>query len=431
MSLEIEEVGSIEFNTEMTKVINSDWTKALILETDSVLNFNKQISINELLWQQLNANHSEEAIKRFISRTITDHNIPMPLPSYQEYDALKSFRELRAVKVRSNLMGGKIYSRMEYNFALSDYYIGVGPGLNSCSNFFHQNNRWAAGGNKYPSPADLWNMKRHHNTFLNAFWSMGGKKVTTSTLYSSVSIRSYIAAQFKPEAAKTFYEMFNAKHVLDLSSGWGDRLAGFCASSAKSYVGLDPNENLIEGYAKQKALYGKGKDITMVCTGSEDYKPKRKFDTIFTSPPYFNIERYSQCENDSFIKNPTFDKWRDNFLLPTMDMAWKALDYSHKERGGIICINISDTLDNNERVEICEALCRHLEKKKGARYIGSIGLRLVLRPNTTNGDEVSERKETGTFTEPMWIFARGGTWDLEDYIEHGFASEKVSNGLFD
>ena len=41
---------------------------------------------------------------------------------------------------------------------------------------------------------------------------------------------AYIATQFKPVVAKCFYEMTNAKTVLDTSCGWGDRLCGFYAT---------------------------------------------------------------------------------------------------------------------------------------------------------------------------------------------------------
>ena len=46
-------------------------------------------------------------------------------------------------------------------------------------------------------------------------------------LREALSMRSYIASQFKPESAKVIYDTFQAKRVLDFSAGWGDRLVGF------------------------------------------------------------------------------------------------------------------------------------------------------------------------------------------------------------
>ena len=50
-----------------------------------------------------------------------------------------------------------------------------------------------------------------------------------------------------------------------------------------------------------------------------DYsKYKEHFDTIFTSPPYFNVEKYSDEDTQSYIRYKDIDSWNKNFLHKTL-----------------------------------------------------------------------------------------------------------------
>lgn len=425
----MKEVDKIHTSGTFDLTHNTYWSDNLIAPTESVINNFGHLRINASNWQRLNKLHHPRAIKRLLSRAIVDHKVPLPLQTITREQMISSFKVLKRTDSRKRLVAGPVFSRFDYRWRLDNYFIDVSNTCNPASNYFHQYNRWLAGSAKMASPYEAWTEFKHHNTFLNNMWSMKRPKVTKGILNSAVNLKFYVASQFKPQAAKVFYDMFNAQHVLDLSSGWGDRLCGFCAgSTTKSYVGIDPNTRLIAGYQAQKETYGHGKSIEMVSTGSELYDPKgKKFDTIFTSPPYFAVEHYSNDEGQSFNQYSTFDAWCDHFFYPTLDMAWDALDTSQKGRGGVLCINISDIIIKNQHHNVCDRLNDYLSKKKGSNYIGCIGLRLSLRPNITKGKE-SESKE-GAFIEPMWLWSKGGTWTLEDYIKHGFKKPEVK-GLF-
>jgi len=122
-----------------------------------------------------------------------------------------------------------------------------------------------------------------------------------------VNIREYIYLHikecnlFKVTTAVFIYDMFQAKHILDFSSGWGDRLLAACALK-KKYFGIDPNVDNHAGYQHIIKTAGDPSMQTVYPSGAE-YLPyeiidKRvqehgKFDLIFTSPPYFDYEIYS------------------------------------------------------------------------------------------------------------------------------------------
>ncbi|MFN9905044.1 MAG: hypothetical protein ACK56F_02820, partial [bacterium] len=137
--------------------------------------------------------------------------------------------------------------------------------------------------------------------------------VNMETLKMATTLRKYVASQFKPVIAKAFYDKFQSKNVMDFSAGWGDRLAGFFAGeTTKFYLGIDPNSNNHSNYQKQIEFYKKhttffeeDKDAKMLEAAAEDVdysEYENFFDTIFTSPPYFNTERYSFDDTQSWIR---------------------------------------------------------------------------------------------------------------------------------
>jgi DNA modification methylase len=67
-------------------------------------------------------------------------------------------------------------------------------------------------------------------------------------------------------------------------------------------------------------------------------KYKGKLDLVFTSPPYYRAEGYSEDEHQSNVKFTTYDKWRDGFLRPTLETAVEWL-----RPGRPLIWNIADT----------------------------------------------------------------------------------------
>ena len=106
---------------------------------------------------------------------------------------------------------------------------------------------------------------------------------------------AFAASVFKPAVAKFFYEYFEARDVLDISAGFGQRMIGACATKGvRRYVGLDPWDRTILALGNvQDFLSFTGKDVSLIQTGSEDFVTKERFDFCFSSPPFFDKEIYS------------------------------------------------------------------------------------------------------------------------------------------
>src|SRR5262249_4194947 len=59
------------------------------------------------------------------------------------------------------------------------------------------------------------------------------------------------------------------------------------------------------------------------------------FDLIFSSPPYFNREKYGEEPDQSFIRYPTLDRWLNEFLGVVLSESARIL-----RRGGRLVLNI-------------------------------------------------------------------------------------------
>lgn len=147
---------------------------------------------------------------------------------------------------------------------------------------------------------------------------------------------SFECTSHRPNILYTLIKMYNAKSVIDFTAGWGDRLIASIAADVK-YCGIDNNPCLFENYAKIIKFFG-AKNKTMIQGDTTKVKVDGKFDLCFTSPPYFDYEKYTT----------SFDgekQWFDTFLKVCLKKYWKNIKI-----GGHMCINIHHTNDKQRYV---------------------------------------------------------------------------------
>lgn len=128
--------------------------------------------------------------------------------------------------------------------------------------------------------------------------------------------------------------------VLDPCHGWGGRLVGFLlANNPRHYLGVDPSPAANAGVAaafEALAPFAESDKIArfMECPFEGAKVSKGAYDLAFTSPPYFDVERY-EGDDQSFRKYPTFVEWRTGFYLPLFKGVAAGL-----KRGGHFAINV-------------------------------------------------------------------------------------------
>ena len=371
-----------------------------MIDLQSLLNDEQtEISISKERWIDLKNNHNPDTIKAAISNAIDEFELPMPMRKITYDDAENDFMRLLEFDDTSLFHTGDTFTRYDYDYPLGNEYVTQSNIGNKSSDYFHQENRWKCDSINAPSPYRSWYNAKFRQGIMNALFTLKFDEINNAKLRTAIGLRKYIAAQFKPSVAKAIYNKFDSENVLDFSSGWGDRLAGFYASNSKTYQGIDPNAKLYKGYYDQMMMYstlsGCNHSASIEKTGAELFEyTDQTYDTIFTSPPYFNIERYTQEDNQSWKKYRKLDAWLEDFLFVTLHNAWMKL-----ERGGTMIINISDVYSNHRVNQICNPMIEYVSNLPHAYYDKSIGMKLAKRPNSkATGD--------GVFVEPMWIFRK-------------------------
>ena len=212
-------------------------------------------------------------------------------------------------------------------------------------------------------------------------------------------------SNFRPATAKTIYELYGKENcsVLDTSSGFGGRLLGFfTAKNTSEYVGIDPNtaDSCNKFIEFMQMRFGLNKKAYVNKIGSEDFtidnypQYENYFDISFTSPPYFDTEKYSDSDTQSYKKFNTYDLWVDGFYRNTIYNSCNALKLD-----GTFAINIFEKVDNiKEYTEEFLNDCGFYIIK-GDKYL----LRVMSGTQKGEDGEFYTRKKDSYNYEPIWV----------------------------
>jgi hypothetical protein len=138
---------------------------------------------------------------------------------------------------------------------------------------------------------------------------------------------------FRISVGLTVLNHFKPKKWLDISSGWGDRLLSALLYKVERYVSTDPNKDLHPCYNKIIQTFvpkAKRNKITIHKEGFEDVDLKDEmFDIVFSSPPFFTLEKYSSYEDNSITHYTDEETWCDKFFVKSLIKC-----YNHLEKDG-------------------------------------------------------------------------------------------------
>lgn len=403
-------------------------------------------SVKYVDWKNLISQYEKNDIRDSLAEYITANNIPFPLKQISEEKLKTLFQKFRKTSMLSQYKEFDIVEeRYEYVNKYSDRPLGVidkSHVFNNVSDYFQQENRMKCGSNSCSAPLEIWSDKEKLKTMNWHFWRAGvmnNTDLTEKSFRGAFRLGTYTATQFKPSVAKALYEKHNAVNVLDTSCGWGDRLAGFYATdSTKLYVGCDPNPEVFEVYKQQCLFYEQmisnerprliEKENYFECIGSKtviiwrlpsedvDWSLyENLFDFYFTSPPYFETEKYAsntdKVNEQSWSRYSSFETWKNDFFFKTTESVWSTI-----KKDGFMMINIIEPRSKHgKRLNLCDDMVSHFQTLDSCHYIGKIGMRMMARPNATELKSV--------FIEPIWVFRKNSsqyltksTTSLEDFF---------------
>lgn len=217
------------------------------------------------------------------------------------------------------------------------------------------------------------------------------------------------AVNFPPLTARFLYERYTQHirsqdliRIYDPSAGWGGRLLGAMSvddNLSIHYIGTDPNtdHNTTPGRTKyheladffnqkttrSSSLFPKTHTYEIYQLGSEVIDQNKDFqkhkglvDLVFTSPPYFAKEVYSNDPEQSCNKFSQYSAWRDGFLRPTLETAVKWL---RSDR--YLLWNIADARFGNEILPL-EKDSKDILESLGMVYVETMKMALAQMPGS-------------------------------------------------
>lgn len=165
---------------------------------------------------------------------------------------------------------------------------------------------------------------------------------------------------FRPIFAMEIYEKYKSESVLDFCAGWGGRLVGACALNLKKYIGVDINSSLKEPYSNLVEFMknDSSTEVDMIFDDAlnVDYTAL-EYDTAFTSPPYYFLEKY---ENN--VEYASKKEMNNKFYKPLFEKT-----YAHLKPGGHYILNINKEIYESVCLDLFGAAHEQFSLKKSKR----------------------------------------------------------------
>ena len=173
-----------------------------------------------------------------------------------------------------------------------------------------------------------------------------------------------MASIFKPSVAKAIYNKYvkNGDKVLDYSCGFGTRLLGLMSLKKDNlYCGYEPNTTTYANILKMSKDFGFNVEIK--CNGSEvgdlfDHK----FNFVFSSPPYFDVERYCNEDTQCYVKYPQYTLWLEKYWRETVRNCKNMMTDD-----GVFSVNIGGNA--NETMQMMEKDLKRIIEEEGFKLI--------------------------------------------------------------
>lgn len=144
----------------------------------------------------------------------------------------------------------------------------------------------------------------------------------------------------RPLNCMEIYTRFNAKRVLNFCAGWGGSSVAASALNLDAHYGIEINTDLKEPYdnmvtylrTKSNTKFG----IYFADAAEFDYSTL-DYDTVFSSPPYYFIEKYAN--NIEYKSKADMD---EKFYKPVFSKSYNGL-----KKGGHFIINVCKEVYDN------------------------------------------------------------------------------------
>lgn len=213
----------------------------------------------------------------------------------------------------------------------------------------YQKGMWTARVSRYLSPMDVFRNDELLKKAIRRSFRIWPTRYGANPSSLRRILKSFPSAasvsNYRPAIARAVVGKFAPEGgtVVDFAAGYGGRLLGAIAAN-RCYVGIEPNKRQILGFDQMKrALIAQRIKCpqTRFLHGPAEYHlprlPSRSADLVFSSPPFFDWERYSNGATQSFRRYPQYELWRSEFLQPVIFDSFRIL-----RKNGFLVLNVTN-----------------------------------------------------------------------------------------
>ena len=219
-------------------------------------------------------------------------------------------------------------------------------------------------------------------------------------------------ANFPPKVARDIYTRYfdnvtEPLNCLDTSSGFGSRMSAVLLSG-NNYYSTDPNPNLHEKlFECAKWMYDNGfikqnQHCELIKQGSEVFVEEweNMMDVSFTSPPYFNLEKYCDDNSASTQNYDNYDLWLENFAKPTIDNTYKYLKI-----GSYAMINIKN-MTNGKKLNLFDDWLELFNQHEGFEFVEIFNMEQTSKKVVGLYANYDKSKANNQNIEPVMVFRK-------------------------
>jgi hypothetical protein len=255
-------------------------------------------------------------------------------PYYNKYyklnrtDFLKTIKNFEPTILKTIPKEMSKHTFEKYNnsyFIIKENYAETSH-INNITDYFSESVRVKCKFADNVSPYDYWT--KNKDTLIQKQKQKHGK-VTIYNLREAMYFNTKLCNNFRISVALTILRTFKPDSWLDISAGWGDRLLSAIFYKIKLYVSCDPNLDLHKYYDLMIDTFvpkNKTKNFMIHKNGFLQAPfEQTDFDLVFSSPPFFTLERYSNFSENSITQFNTEKDWCDYFFIPSLIRAYNLL----------------------------------------------------------------------------------------------------------
>jgi len=288
--------------------------------------------------------------------------------------------------------------RVDHEFVFRGRELRACTTALSLANYFHRH-MWRIPANRYRSPWHAFADDLALRTCIRKALSycQDRRPLAPNSLRRGLQTLTNTSSvwNFRPAVARALYQEYSndGDAVIDFCAGFGGRLLA-ALSLNRHYVGIEPSVQTFRGLVRMQdtltrllasgtaALHNSGAEETLPSF------PSRSAALVFTSPPYFNRERYSRDRRQSFRRYPTYEQWRREFLDVVITESARVL-----VPGGKLILSVAD------REPYPIASDAFVLASRALRHINTFHLRMPVRPYQRRNGAMYRH-------EPIFVFER-------------------------